>query len=158
MGFKRIFKRGKKKKPENESRGSPSREDTSEPGASIWGASPTPLPSVAVSALVFQPFVSLPAPPPSEHRRTETTVSNTDTWTNLTAFLNLVHQAPVFAPIAEAMDDLSWFVRAHENAVTTRNEYKALRTQIEGLFKDLHAHFSRSSPPAMTTSMLNLCE
>ncbi|KDN33873.1 hypothetical protein RSAG8_13041, partial [Rhizoctonia solani AG-8 WAC10335] len=56
------------------------------------------------------------------------------------------------------MDDLSWFVRAHENVVTTRNEDKALRTQLEGLFKDLRTHFSRSSPPAMTTSMLNLCE
>ncbi|KDN34274.1 hypothetical protein RSAG8_12645, partial [Rhizoctonia solani AG-8 WAC10335] len=68
------------------------------------------------------------------------------------------HQAPVLAPIAEVVDDLSWYIRAHENVVTTRNEYKALRTQLEGLFNDLRTHFFGSSPPAMTTSMLNLCE
>ncbi|KDN34403.1 hypothetical protein RSAG8_12502, partial [Rhizoctonia solani AG-8 WAC10335] len=56
------------------------------------------------------------------------------------------------------MDDLSWFVRAHENVLTTRNEVKALRAQLEGLFKDLCTHFSGNTPPAMTTSMLNLCD
>ncbi|CAE7231010.1 unnamed protein product [Rhizoctonia solani] len=158
MAWKRILKRDKKERPESESRGGQPGADTPSPSNSVQSTSSTPRPSVAVSALVFQPFAPLisPASPPVEHRMVIPT--SNDTWTNLTAFLNLLNEAPLFAPVAEAIDDLSWCVRLHEDILATRNEYTALRTQLEGLFKDLRTHFSGSTPTAMTTSMLNLCE
>ncbi|KEP46756.1 vegetative incompatibility protein HET-E-1 [Rhizoctonia solani 123E] len=156
MFFRRIFKGEKKKKSGNESHGSPSRGDTPSPGASIRTTSPTPAPSVAVSALVFQPFVPLPASPPLEHR-TESAIASIDTWSNLTAFSNVLHHTPALAPLAAVIDDLSWFVRTHENYVTVQEEYQVLRTQLEALFSDLRLHFSTGASPSMTNSMRNLC-
>ncbi|CAE6514291.1 unnamed protein product [Rhizoctonia solani] len=152
------FKWWKKKTPDSESHGSPSGTDAPTPAASIWSASPPPRTSVAVSALVLQPFVPLPASPPIEHRQTEIGVTDTDTWTNLAAFSQLLQQATLFSPLAAMMDDLSWFIGTHDDLVRTRNEYQVLKTQLEGLFKDLRMHFSGNTPPAMTISMLNLCE
>ncbi|KAL5631867.1 hypothetical protein ACGC1H_000041 [Rhizoctonia solani] len=159
MDLKRIFKWGKKKKSDNETHRSarPSKADTPTPGPSIWNTSPTPVPSEAASTLVFQPFVPLPASSALEYRQTEPAAS-IDTWTNLAAFLDLLHQTPLFAPLVSVIDDLSWFIRAHEDMLATRMEYEAMRSQLEGLFKDLHMHFSQGTPPAMTTSILNLCE
>ncbi|CAE6539658.1 unnamed protein product, partial [Rhizoctonia solani] len=157
MDLKHIFKWGKKKKSDNETQGSPSKADTPTLGTSIRSTSPTPASSVAVSALVFQPFVPLSAVP-LEQRPTNTAIVNNDTWTNLTAFLGLLNQSPVFGPLAAVIDDLTWFITAHEEVVTTRMEYEAMRSQLETLFKDLRTHFSQGTPPAMTTSMLNLCE
>ncbi|CUA75333.1 Serine/threonine-protein kinase TOR [Rhizoctonia solani] len=54
-------------------------------------------------------------------------------------------------------DELNWYIREHERVVTTQEEYKKLHTELEVLFKDLRSHFSTGTPPAMTTSMLNLC-
>ncbi|CAE6522185.1 unnamed protein product [Rhizoctonia solani] len=113
---------------------------------------------MAVSALVFQPFVPLPASPPVECGQGGTAVTDVDNWVNLTAFLDLLRQTTLFAPLAASIDDLSWFIRAHENVATARKEYKDLHAQLEGVFKDLRIHFSGATPPAMTTSMLNLCE
>ncbi|CUA72611.1 putative WD repeat-containing protein alr3466 [Nostoc sp, PCC 7120] [Rhizoctonia solani] len=152
------FKWWKKIAPDSESHESPSRTDTPTADASIRSASPPPGPSVAVSALVFQPFVPLPTSPPHEHRQAGMDVADTDKWTNLTAFSHVLKQTTLFSPLAAVMDDLSWFIGAHEDLVRTRNEYQALRTQLEGLFKDLRMHFSGNTPPAMTISMLNLCE
>ncbi|KEP48384.1 vegetative incompatibility protein HET-E-1 [Rhizoctonia solani 123E] len=158
MFFKRILKRDKKKKTGSESHRSPSRGDTPTPSPSIQSDGPSSVPSVAVSALVFNPFVTLPASPSPGLQQSGTSVNNTGNWTNLTAFLDLLHQTPLLSPLRAVMDDLSWFIRAHEDVINTRNEYGALRTQLEELFKDLRTHFSGSTPPAMTTSMLNLCE
>ncbi|CUA74848.1 putative WD repeat-containing protein alr3466 [Nostoc sp, PCC 7120] [Rhizoctonia solani] len=158
MVLKRIFKRDKKKRPDGESGGSPFNAGTPSPDASIRSTSPPSGPSAAVSALVFQPFVPLPTSPPAESGQTEAAVATVDTWTNLTAFLDLLRQTPPLAPFVTVIDDLSWFIRAHEDIVATRGEYKALRTQLEELFKDLRVHFSGNTPPAMTTSMLDLCE
>ncbi|CUA73480.1 putative WD repeat-containing protein all2124 [Nostoc sp, PCC 7120] [Rhizoctonia solani] len=154
--FKDIFKRGRKNKSGDQSRGSASREDTPSPNASIRGTSPPPTPSVGVSALVFQPFVPLPVSPPPGPRKADPAASN-DTWTNLTAFVSLLHQNHIFRPLAAVIDELNWFIREHENVVTAQGEYMELHTQLEALFKDLLVHFSTGTPPAMTTSMLNLC-
>ncbi|CUA72610.1 putative WD repeat-containing protein alr3466 [Nostoc sp, PCC 7120] [Rhizoctonia solani] len=160
MDSKRKFKLKwwKKKAPDSESHASPSRIDTPTPDASIRSASPPPGPSVAVSALVFQPFVPLPTLPPLEHRQLEPSIDDTDKWTNLTAFSHVLKQTTLFSPLAAVMDDLSWFIGAHEDLVRTRNEYHTLRSQLEELFKDLRMHFSGNTPPAMTISMLNLCD
>ncbi|EUC54752.1 vegetative incompatibility protein HET-E-1, putative, partial [Rhizoctonia solani AG-3 Rhs1AP] len=149
MDFKRIFKWKKKIQSGNEPHGSPSKADTPTPDASIQSTSPTPTSSVAVSALPEAPL---------EQRPKNAATINDDTWTNLTAFLDLLNQSPVFGPLAAVIDELTWFITAHEDVVTTRMEYEALRSQLETLFKDLHTHFSQGTPPAMTTSMLNLCE
>ncbi|CUA73482.1 putative WD repeat-containing protein alr3466 [Nostoc sp, PCC 7120] [Rhizoctonia solani] len=155
--FKDIFKRGRKNKSGDQSRGSASREDTPSPNASIRGTSPPPTPSVGVSALVFQPFVPLPALPPPGPRKADPTADSKDTWTNLTAFVSLLHRNHIFGPLTAVIDELNWFIREHENVVTAQGEYKELHTQLEALFKDLLVHFSTGTPPAMTTSMLNLC-
>ncbi|CUA73483.1 putative WD repeat-containing protein all2124 [Nostoc sp, PCC 7120] [Rhizoctonia solani] len=155
--FKDIFKRGRKNKSGDQSRGSASREDTPLPNASIRGTSPPPTPSVGVSALVFQPFVPLPVSPSPGPRKADPATDRNDTWTNLTAFVSLLHQNHIFRPLAAVIDELNWFIREHENIVTAQGEYKELHTQLEALFKDLLVHFSTGTPPAMTTSMLNLC-
>ncbi|KAH7322323.1 hypothetical protein B0J17DRAFT_772737 [Rhizoctonia solani] len=158
MDFKRIFKRSKKKKADNERHGSPSRAGSPASEASIRSASPTPAPSVALSALVFQPLVPLPGSPSPNHRQTETAMADVDNWTNLAAFMDLLHRTPLCSPLAAAIDDLNWFIRAYENVIVTRKEYNELRNQLEGVFKELCAHFTESMPPAMTTSMRNLCQ
>ncbi|CUA73490.1 putative WD repeat-containing protein alr3466 [Nostoc sp, PCC 7120] [Rhizoctonia solani] len=155
--FKDIFKRGRKNKFGDQNRGSASREDTPSPNASIRGTSPPPTPSVGVSALVIQPFVPLPVSPPPGPEKAGPAAASNDTWTNLTAFSSLLHRNHIFGPLAAVIDDLNWFIREHENAVTAQGEYKELHTQLETLFKDLLVHFSTGTPPAMTTSMLNLC-
>lgn len=114
MDFIRICRRNKKKKPDSERPGSPPRGDTPSPNASIRSASPTSTPLVAVSALVFQPLVPLSTPPQRGFRQTETAIATGDNWTNLTAFLDVLHHAPLFAPLAGAIDDLGWFIKAHE--------------------------------------------
>ncbi|KDN34699.1 hypothetical protein RSAG8_12221, partial [Rhizoctonia solani AG-8 WAC10335] len=154
MDWKRIFKRGKNEKPES----NPSRAARPSPGTSIRSASPTPVSSVAPSALVFQPLVPLPTLPPSENRQAEIAVAGIDTWTNLTAFVDFLHQTPLPGPLVAVIDDLSWFIRAHDDVASTQKEYKELRTHLEELFKNLRAHLSGNTSPAMTTSMLNLCE
>ncbi|CUA73479.1 putative WD repeat-containing protein alr3466 [Nostoc sp, PCC 7120] [Rhizoctonia solani] len=155
--FKNIFKPGKKNKSGDQSRGNTSREDTPSANASIQGTSPPPTPSVGVSALVFQPFVPLPVSPPPGPRVADSAADSNDTWTNLTAFVSLLHQNHIFRPLAAVIDELNWFIREHENVVTAQGEYKERHTQLEALFKDLLVHFSMGTPPAMTTSMLNLC-
>ncbi|CAE6492659.1 unnamed protein product, partial [Rhizoctonia solani] len=155
--FKDLFRRGRKNKSGDQSRGNASREDTPSPNASIRGTSPPPTPSVGVSALVFQPFVPLPVSLPPVPRKADPAAGGNDTWTNLTAFVSLLHRDHIFGPLAAVMDDLSWFIREHENVVTAQDEYRELYTQLEVLFKDLLVHFSTGTPPVMTTSMLNLC-
>ncbi|CAE6535640.1 unnamed protein product [Rhizoctonia solani] len=142
MNLKRIFKRGKEKKAGSESQGSTPRADV-----------PSPAPSVAV----FQPFAPLPASTPREPRQIETTTNSVSSWANLTTFSDFLNRTPLFAPLATVINDLSWFVRAHDNTAPIQEEYRALQTQLEDLFRDLFAHFSQDTPPAMSTAVLNLC-
>ncbi|CAE6501046.1 unnamed protein product, partial [Rhizoctonia solani] len=141
--LKRIFK----KKYRGKSDESASRINTASPDTSLQSVGPPP-----------NPLVSPPASIPHKHRKTESKVAagNNDTWANLVAFSSLLHQNPLLAPLARAMDELSWYIQAQEEIITAHEEYKELHTQLEALFKDLRLHFSTGSPPAMTTSMLNL--
>ncbi|CUA72683.1 Envelope glycoprotein B [Rhizoctonia solani] len=157
MFFKRIFKRGKKENPESESHATQSRAHTPSSDTSFQSTSPPPIPSVGVFTLAPQSSASFRVSPLPESNETKPTVSHTNTWTNLTAFSSMLNLSQVFAPLAAVIDDLSWFVREHENAVKAHEEYSALHTQLEALFKDILTHFSAGAPPAMTTSMLNLC-
>ncbi|CAE6517378.1 unnamed protein product [Rhizoctonia solani] len=158
MKLKGLLKPGKPKKPKNESPGSPSRVDTPSSLTRGRGASLGPISSVTLSALVLNPLASLPALSPLEQRPTEPVSTSRDAWDSLATFLAQLNQSPLLAPIATVIDNLNWFVRAHENIITTRTEYEIIRTQLEGLFRDLSAHLSGDTPPAMTVSMLNLCE
>ncbi|CUA73489.1 hypothetical protein RSOLAG22IIIB_05339 [Rhizoctonia solani] len=152
MFFKRIFKRGKKEKSEGESHASQSRAHTPSSDISFRSTSPPPTASVGVSTLAPQPSASLRVSPLPGISKTKPTVSHTDTWTNLTAFSSMLNLSQVFAPLAAVIDDLSWFIREHENAVKAHEEYSALHTQLEALFKDLLTHFSAGTPPGMTCS------
>ncbi|CAE6455467.1 unnamed protein product, partial [Rhizoctonia solani] len=157
MLFKCILRREKKKKPRSESHGIPSGADTPTPGASIQSANPTPAPPTTVPESAFQPFVPSTLPSPGL-QQIETSANGVDSWTNLAALLDLLHQTPLLTPFTAVMDDLSWLIYfSTENTVNTRKDYGALRTQLEQLFKDLCTHFSGGTPPAMTTSMLSLC-
>ncbi|KAJ1305719.1 hypothetical protein OPQ81_010453 [Rhizoctonia solani] len=158
MDFKRIFGNlGRRKRPASQSYERPTRADAPTPGTKTQSSSPIPEAPVAISALVFQPFMQLPAPPPSKHPQPETATTSKENWTNLAAFLDILSHNPVFAPLAAVLDNLSWFIKAHENVVNTK-EYEDLRTQLEALFKDLCGHFDGVTSPAMTTSILNLCQ
>ncbi|KAH7334084.1 hypothetical protein B0J17DRAFT_771150 [Rhizoctonia solani] len=158
MAFKRILNWRKKKKGGSEGRGSPSGADTPAPEASTWSLSPTPVPSIGVSALVFQPSLSLPESPHVMHQAKGALVTAKDSWVNLTALLNLLKRTTSFSPLTAAIDDLSWFVRAHDEIGTTQREYQELCSQLEAVFQNLHTHFSAGTPPEMTIIMWNLCE
>ncbi|KAG8689696.1 hypothetical protein FRC11_001184 [Ceratobasidium sp. 423] len=160
MKLKGIFNFGKRKKSESKSPGGGSRAGTPSSLPSERGTSPEPIPSVAISALVFNPLVPTSTLSAPEHRPTQPVRASRDAWANLAAFLALLQRSPLqlLTPIAAVIDNLNWFVRAHENTITARTEYEILRTQLEGLFLDLSAHLSGDTPPVMTISMLNLCE
>lgn len=158
MAFKRILNWRKKKKGGSEGRGSPSGADMPAAEASTWSLSPTPVPSMGLSALVFQPSLSLPESPHVTHQAKGALVTAKDSWVNLTALLNLLKRTTSFSPLTAAIDDLSWFVRAHEEIGNTQREYQELCSQLEAVFQDLHAHFSAGTPPEMTMIMWNLCE
>ncbi|CAE7213449.1 unnamed protein product, partial [Rhizoctonia solani] len=152
MAFKRIFKWNRKKKSRSGS-GDPSA-DMPLPTARVQNTSPPVASSVTGSML------GSPGQHPLNQEPTGTLVAGTraDGWKNLTAFSDILHRTPLFSPLAEAIDDLRSFVGAHEEIAATQREYQMLRTQLEGLCKDLCTHFSQDVPPAMTISMHNLCE
>ncbi|CAE6478479.1 unnamed protein product [Rhizoctonia solani] len=158
MNFKKIFKREKKKKPASGGPGSQSRADTGSPSPSTSAQSTSPK---AVASNILSPpgnnpqFLTSPSSPPKQ--KNEGTIPSGHTWMSLTVFLKLLDQSGLFTPLAQAVGDLNWFIKAHENIIFMRTDYKALRTQLEGLFEDLCGHFSEGIPLVMTTSMLNLC-
>ncbi|CAE6375198.1 unnamed protein product, partial [Rhizoctonia solani] len=155
--FKRMLKRGRKNKSGGGSDGSLSRAGTPLSDANLQSGNPSPTSSMRVSALVPQSFDPVLVSTTPEHRQTEPAVTSIDTWENLTAFSSLLRQNPLLAPLTTVIDELNWYIREHEKVVTTQEEYKKLHTELEVLFKDLRSHFSTGTPPAMTTSMLNLC-
>ncbi|CAE6509641.1 unnamed protein product [Rhizoctonia solani] len=157
MKLKDIINWGKRKKPESESPGGGSRAGTPSSLASERGASPGHIPLATLSALGFNSIVPSSASPSPQHKPTNPAKASGDAWANLAAFLALLQRSPLLGPIATVIDNLSWFVRAHESIITSRTEYGELRAQLDGLFGDLCIHLSGNTPPAMTVSMLNLC-
>ncbi|KAF8754983.1 ATP binding [Rhizoctonia solani] len=104
---------------------------------------------VGVLARANSPFQQRHIFAPSNYRKS-------DKWLNLATFSKMLNDiGPLFSPLAEAINNLVWFIRAHEDMVATRREYAELSAQLEGLFKDLCSHFSAGTLPIMTTSMLN---
>ncbi|CAE6434144.1 unnamed protein product [Rhizoctonia solani] len=148
MSFKSIFKRGKHKKRGSESHGNSPRADT-HPHIEARSTSPNPEPSSSVLGLVTQPFMRRFSPSPHSY-------GQSNDWPNLAAFSGLLKQNRLFGPLAGVIDDLCWFIRAHESLSSRKKEYDSVRTQLEDLFADLREHFSKT-PPAMTNSVLSLC-
>ncbi|CUA69937.1 Lissencephaly-1 homolog [Rhizoctonia solani] len=79
-------------------------------------------------------------------------------WKNLMNFTQLLGQlAGNFGPLKAVMDEVRNFIEIHESTMTANNQYQNMRWQLERIFEDLRRHFSGEEPPAMTTSMQNLC-
>ncbi|KAG8679716.1 hypothetical protein FRC11_003383, partial [Ceratobasidium sp. 423] len=105
MNFKDIFKRGKHKKHGSESHGTPSRADT--PRIEAGSTGPNPKPTSSMLALVTQPIMRRPVSSLHQNRPK-------GDWPNLATFSRLLNQSGLFGPLAEVIDDLCWFVGAHE--------------------------------------------
>ncbi|CAE6379104.1 unnamed protein product [Rhizoctonia solani] len=157
MNFKGLLRALKRKTTGRDSPVGPSRPNTPLPN-NDQDVEHGRVPSFALSALVLNPFVPTPETSMHEQRPLGPTTTNHDAWSNLTSFSAILNRSYLFSPIAAVIDNLNWFIRAHENVITARAEYEALRTQLNGLFKDLCIHLSGDAPPIVTDSMLNLCE
>jgi hypothetical protein len=163
MNLKPIIKHLKDKARRGTNRENPSGNDTSE---SAGSGTRSPSPGLGVLGLVTHPFFSGPSRV-SQKR---------EVWPNLEALSKLLNQSAAFVPLRDAIDFLSWFVQAHEVTHLTpmnnlinllnvkqskyarKNEYKALRNQLEGLCNDLRDQLTKGTPSPMTTSVLNMCE
>jgi hypothetical protein len=103
--------------------------------------------------------------------------SATNNWTNLKSFLKVLDRAAgAFGPLKAVVGELVECITVYEvrqlvsasylialltryqRVAKGREEYEALRNDLEGLFEELQQHFPKISPPEMTTSMESLCK
>ncbi|CAE6508502.1 unnamed protein product [Rhizoctonia solani] len=79
-------------------------------------------------------------------------------WTSLKGLTQAISQlAGGFGPLKVLMEDILRSDEAHESSISANREYVNLRSRLEVIFEDLRGYYSGDEPPAMTTSMQNLC-
>ncbi|QRV98266.1 Vegetative incompatibility protein HET-E-1 [Ceratobasidium sp. AG-Ba] len=78
-------------------------------------------------------------------------------WNGLKQFASVLSKTPdVFGPLEHAADVLVSFIDTFETAAENRTEWQQLKSELDGLFEDLHEHMDASVPPMMTKSIENL--
>ncbi|KAG9078884.1 hypothetical protein FS749_009061, partial [Ceratobasidium sp. UAMH 11750] len=78
-------------------------------------------------------------------------------WAELKAFAGLLTKgAGMFGPLKQAVDGILTSVETFEVAAENRKEYQALKLELNMLFHDLAGYFGSSTPPVMTSSIVNL--
>ncbi|KAG8759721.1 hypothetical protein FRC11_001541 [Ceratobasidium sp. 423] len=86
------------------------------------------------------------------------TTERSGSWEYLRIFVRVLDESSgVFGPLKAVMNGLQTYIDKSESIVAGQKEYKELKIQLEGLFKDLSGYFSEHMPPGMTVSMENLC-
>ncbi|KAH7326799.1 hypothetical protein B0J17DRAFT_620448 [Rhizoctonia solani] len=79
-------------------------------------------------------------------------------WVGLKTLTQVISQLTGgIGPLKAVMDTFLRFVEVHESSMAANSEYRNLRSQLEMIFEDLRGYYSGDEPPAMTTSMQNLC-
>ncbi|KAG8707345.1 hypothetical protein FRC08_000568 [Ceratobasidium sp. 394] len=80
-------------------------------------------------------------------------------WAGLKTFADLLSKgASMFGPLKQAVDGVLASVEIIEVAARNREDYQTLRTELNTLFHDLAGYFGASTPPAMTSSIINLAQ
>ncbi|KAG8762709.1 F-box/WD repeat-containing protein 9 [Ceratobasidium sp. 428] len=124
------------------------------------GQKTLPLPLSA--ALVLQPEsndVTEPEPVPITPAPPTEQGAAHDAWLGLRAFAKVIGEGiGPFAPLKEAIGGISEVARTFELAAQNREEYQKLMTELDNLLNDLAGYFGSSTPPAMTSSIVNLTQ
>lgn len=85
--------------------------------------------------------------------------SGVGSWTCLKAVVRVLEQsARVFGPLKAVVDELVACIEIYERAANGRNEFMALRNELEGVFAVLQHHLLSDVPPTITATMESLCE
>ncbi|KAG8677916.1 hypothetical protein FRC08_018216, partial [Ceratobasidium sp. 394] len=80
-------------------------------------------------------------------------------WAELESFIKLlIKGGGVFGPLKEAAEGIMMCVKAFESVAKGREEYENLRIKLNILFHDLSGYFGESTPPVMTSSIVNLAQ
>ncbi|KAG9128416.1 hypothetical protein FRC07_013756, partial [Ceratobasidium sp. 392] len=108
-------------------------------------SSASALPESSDYARLYDLTTSLPTPP--SDRRT--------TWPGLQALKDALRETTsnVFEPLKSAVTGLAW---CFENEAIAREDYKKLRSVLDGLLQDLSVYFSAETPPSMTPVLIAL--
>ncbi|CAE6429517.1 unnamed protein product [Rhizoctonia solani] len=83
---------------------------------------------------------------------------HSDDWTYLRLFAKtLEHSARFFGPLREVVGGLIECIETFETLSNAQKEYDVLRRELDGVFKELQVHCTRTMPPAMTVTIEGLC-
>ncbi|KAG9092951.1 hypothetical protein FS749_015298 [Ceratobasidium sp. UAMH 11750] len=82
-----------------------------------------------------------------------------ESWDGLKMFAGVLGRgAAVFEPLKQLVDGIVMCVETFEGAAENREDYQRLRTELNALFHDLAGYFGASTPPVMTSSIINLAQ
>ncbi|KAG9100670.1 hypothetical protein FS749_013717 [Ceratobasidium sp. UAMH 11750] len=99
-------------------------------------------------AMTVLPALSLTENPPKS-----------EGWAELRTFSSLLNKgATVFGPLKQAVDGILTCVETFETVADNREDYRKLRSELSILFHDFAGYFGASTPPAMTSSIINLAQ
>ncbi|QRV94979.1 Vegetative incompatibility protein HET-E-1 [Ceratobasidium sp. AG-Ba] len=80
-------------------------------------------------------------------------------WTGLLLFAKALNKTSgIFGQLKQAADILVDFIGAYEIAAKNRFEFQQLKTELDGLFRDLSKHMETATPPALNASIQNLVQ
>ncbi|KAG9083050.1 hypothetical protein FS749_006341, partial [Ceratobasidium sp. UAMH 11750] len=80
-------------------------------------------------------------------------------WAGLESFIRLlIKGGGVFGPLKEVAEGIMMCVETFESVAKGREEYENLRIKLNLLFHDLAEYFGESTPPVMTSSIVNLAQ
>ncbi|KAG8723393.1 hypothetical protein FRC09_003525 [Ceratobasidium sp. 395] len=82
-----------------------------------------------------------------------------DAWLGLKTLARVIREGGGhFAPLKEAIGGISEVISTFELAAQNREDYQKLMTELDALLHDLAGYLGSSTPPAMTSSIVNLAQ
>ncbi|QRV95009.1 Notchless protein [Ceratobasidium sp. AG-Ba] len=80
-------------------------------------------------------------------------------WAGLSLFAKALNNTPgIFGPLKHTADILVSFIGTYETTAKNRGEFQQLKTELDGLFKDLTKHMETTTPHALNASIQNLVQ
>ncbi|KAG8781351.1 hypothetical protein FRC12_021956 [Ceratobasidium sp. 428] len=117
------------------------------------------------------PLFAAPEPQPEPNDATQPPVASVapalptgqgpthDAWLGLEALARLIREGSgSFSPLKEVIGGILEAVDTFELAAQNRKDFQKLRNELNALFNDLSGHLDSSTPPTMTSSIVNLAQ
>ncbi|QRV95027.1 Notchless protein [Ceratobasidium sp. AG-Ba] len=80
-------------------------------------------------------------------------------WTGLSLFAKALNNTTgIFGPLKQAADILVSLIGTYETTAKNQADFHQLKTDLDGLFKDLSKHMETATPPALNASIQNLVQ